>query len=84
MTPWVVVVVHAPWYNTNSTHKCEGESIWKAMEELLYKARVDIVFSGHVHAYEQFTRIYDKKPNPCGPVYITIGDGGNRDGLALK
>ncbi|MBA0706746.1 hypothetical protein Golax_018837, partial [Gossypium laxum] len=29
------------------------------------------------------TRIYDKKPNPCGPVYITIGDGGNPEGLAL-
>ncbi|TYI44536.1 hypothetical protein ES332_A01G244400v1 [Gossypium tomentosum] len=62
----------------------EGESMRKAMEELLYKARVDIVFAGHVHAYERFTRIYDKKPNPCGPVYITIGDGGNREGLALK
>lgn len=25
-----------------------------AMEGLLYSARVDIVFSGHVHAYERF------------------------------
>jgi len=28
-------------------------------------------------------RIYDNKVDPCGPVYITIGDGGNREGLAL-
>jgi hypothetical protein len=30
------------------------------------------------------TRVYDNEANPCGPVYITIGDGGNREGLALK
>jgi acid phosphatase type 7 len=30
------------------------------------------------------TRVYDNKPNPCGPVYITIGDGGNREGLAFE
>ncbi|EOY08203.1 Purple acid phosphatase 21 [Theobroma cacao] len=82
-TPWVVVLLHAPWYNTNSAHKGEGESMRKAMEDLLCKARVDVVFAGHVHAYERFTRIYDNKADPCGPVYITIGDGGNREGLAL-
>ncbi|GMI80903.1 purple acid phosphatase 22, PURPLE ACID PHOSPHATASE 22 [Hibiscus trionum] len=84
VTPWVLAVLHAPWYNTNKAHKGEGEGMRKAMEDLLYKARVDVVFAGHVHAYERFTRIYDKKADPCGPVYITIGDGGNREGLALK
>jgi hypothetical protein len=29
-------------------------------------------------------RVYDNEANPCGPVYITIGDGGNREGLAFK
>ncbi|KDP42729.1 hypothetical protein JCGZ_23669 [Jatropha curcas] len=82
-TPWVIVLLHAPWYNTNTAHKGEGEEMRKAMEEILYKARVDVVFAGHVHAYERFTRIYNNKPDPCGPVYITIGDGGNREGLAL-
>lgn len=53
-TPWVVVLLHAPWYNTNNAHQGEGESMRKAMEELLYKARVDVVFAGHVHAYERF------------------------------
>ncbi|WCJ34329.1 purple acid phosphatase 22 [Euphorbia peplus] len=81
-TPWVIVLLHAPWYNTNLAHQGEGESMRKAMEELLYKARVDLVFSGHVHAYERFTRIYNNKADPCGPAYITIGDGGNREGLA--
>ncbi|KAH0971615.1 hypothetical protein GBA52_023771 [Prunus armeniaca] len=82
-TPWLVVLLHAPWYNTNTAHQGEGESMRQAMEELLYNARVDVVFAGHVHAYERFTRIYNNEADPCGPVYMTIGDGGNREGLAL-
>lgn len=83
VTPWIFALVHAPWYNSNLAHKGEGESMRKSMEELLYKARVDVVFAGHVHAYERFTRVYDNKEDPCGPIYITIGDGGNREGLAM-
>lgn len=54
VTPWLIVLLHAPWYNTNLAHKGEGESMRKAMESLLYNARADIVFAGHVHAYERF------------------------------
>lgn len=55
-TPWVVAVVHAPWYNSNEAHQGEKESVKmkESMETLLYKARVDLVFAGHVHAYERF------------------------------
>lgn len=53
-TPWVIVLLHAPWYNTIVAHQGEGESMRQAMEDLLYKARVDLVFAGHVHAYERF------------------------------
>ena len=56
-TPWVVVLLHAPWYNTNTAHQGEGESMRIAMEELLYNARVDVVFAGHVHAYERFVSL---------------------------
>lgn len=28
--------------------------------------------------------IYNKMADPCGPIYITIGDGGNLEGLALR
>ncbi|KAJ1394498.1 Purple acid phosphatase-like, N-terminal [Sesbania bispinosa] len=67
-TPWVVVLIHAPWYNSNKAHQ------------------------GHVHAYERFvsiiislvTRVYKGKSDNCGPVHITIGDGGNHEGLATK
>ncbi|GER54228.1 purple acid phosphatase [Striga asiatica] len=54
ITPWVLVLVHVPWYNSNSAHKGEGEDMRKAMERMLYDARVDVVFAGHVHAYERF------------------------------
>ncbi|CAL5389278.1 unnamed protein product [Camellia sinensis] len=84
VTPWLLVLIHAPWYNSNEAHEGEGETMRKAMEELLYRARVDVVFAGHVHAYERFTRVYNKKADPCGPVHVTIGDGGNREGLAFN
>ncbi|KAK1429549.1 hypothetical protein QVD17_11760 [Tagetes erecta] len=85
-TPWLFALVHAPWYNSNKAHQGEKESthMRDAMEDLLYNARVDIVFAGHVHAYERFTRVYKQDANKCGPVHITIGDGGNREGLATK
>ncbi|KAK4281639.1 hypothetical protein QN277_013107 [Acacia crassicarpa] len=85
-TPWLLVLLHAPWYNSNTAHQNEPESydMKASMEDLLYQARVDVVFAGHVHAYERFTRVYKDKADNCGSVYITIGDGGNREGLASK
>ncbi|KAI7751662.1 hypothetical protein M8C21_004094, partial [Ambrosia artemisiifolia] len=83
VTPWLIVLLHAPWYNSNMAHQGEGESMRLAMEELLYNSGVDMVFAGHVHAYERFTRVYDNSATPCGPIHITIGDGGNREGLAM-
>uniref|UniRef100_A0A0C9QVC6 Purple acid phosphatase n=1 Tax=Wollemia nobilis TaxID=56998 RepID=A0A0C9QVC6_9CONI len=83
-TPWLIALVHASWYNTNEAHMGEGEEMRKAMEELLYAANVDMVFAGHVHAYERFTRVYNNKADARGPIHITIGDGGNREGLASK
>ncbi|CAN0846968.1 Purple acid phosphatase 22 [Linum grandiflorum] len=80
-TPWLIVSVHMPWYNTNHAHHGDGEAMRVAMEELLYNAKVDIVFAGHVHAYERFTRVYDNKVNLDGPVYITIGTGGYHGGI---
>lgn len=76
-TPWVVASWHPPWYNSYSSHYQEFECMRQEMEELLYQHDVDIVFSGHVHAYERMNRVYNYTLDPCGPVYITVGDGGN-------
>eukprot|EP00128_Syssomonas_multiformis_P008765 Colp12_sorted_trinity150504_noHs@23214 len=83
-TPWVFVLVHAPWYNSNEAHQDEKESygMKAAMEKLVFDAKVDVVFAGHVHAYERSSRIYNDEINSEGPYYINIGDGGNREGLA--
>ncbi|OMO71472.1 hypothetical protein COLO4_28226 [Corchorus olitorius] len=83
-TPWLVVLFHVPWYNSNYAHQGEGDGMMAAMEPLLYAAGVDIVFAGHVHAYERSKRVNNGKSDPCGAVHITIGDGGNKEGLAQK
>ncbi|KAH0450736.1 hypothetical protein IEQ34_021428 [Dendrobium chrysotoxum] len=43
-TPWLLANVHAPWYNTNDAYQREGEGMRKAVEKLLFDAKVDIVF----------------------------------------
>ena len=81
-TPWLIVMMHAPFYNSNSAHALEAELMRLTYEPLLLKYGVDVVLSGHVHAYERSDArgIYDAQPNACGPVYLNLGDGGNREG----
>ena len=33
-TPWVIVVMHVPWYNSNSGHRAEGEVMRLDMEQV--------------------------------------------------
>lgn len=83
VTPWLVATWHAPWYSTYKAHYREAECMRVAMEDLLYKYGVDVVFNGHVHAYERSNRVYNYRLDPCGPVHITVGDGGNREKMAV-
>lgn len=53
VTPWLIVMMHVPMYNTNSAHYMEGESMRSVFESWFVAAKVDLVFSGHVHAYER-------------------------------
>jgi len=79
-TPWLIVMMHAPWYNSNIGHRGEAELMRQDMEALLYSHSVDLVLSGHVHAYERVRPVYDGCLDACGPVYLNLGDGGNREG----
>ncbi|WOL08022.1 purple acid phosphatase 2 [Canna indica] len=92
-TPWLIVLVHSPWYNSYKYHYMEGETMRVMFESWLVQNKVDVVFSGHVHAYERSHRVsniaYNIVNGKCqpvydesAPVYITIGDGGNIEGLA--
>eukprot|EP01018_Ginkgo_biloba_P037585 Gb_29486 [translate_table: standard] len=83
VTPWLVATWHPPWYNSYRAHYREVECMRQEMEELLYKYGVDVVFNGHVHAYERSNRVYNYTLDPCAPVYITVGDGGNREKMAI-
>eukprot|EP00667_Euglena_gracilis_P011568 EG_transcript_11834 len=85
VTPWLLVCFHAPWYHSNKHHVDEPEEagMQAAMEELLYRHEVDLVFSGHVHNYERTHPVYRNGTAPGAPTYLTVGDGGNREGPAL-
>jgi hypothetical protein len=39
-------------------------------------------FTGHVHAYERSHPVFQDIVRKDGIVYIVVGDGGNREGLA--
>ncbi|KAF8394095.1 hypothetical protein HHK36_020300 [Tetracentron sinense] len=84
VTPWLVATWHPPWYSSYKAHYREAECMRVAMEDLLYSYGVDMVFNGHVHAYERSNRVYNYSLDPCGPVYITVGDGGNREKMAVE
>nr|ACR23328.1 purple acid phosphatase isoform b1 [Triticum aestivum] len=82
VTPWLVAGWYAPWYSTYKAHYREAECMRVAMEELLYSYGLDIVFTGHVHAYERSNRVFNYTLDPCGAVHISVGDGGNREKMA--
>jgi len=81
-TPWVFIFFHTPMYCTNKAHLDEGVRMRSTFEKLFYEYNVDVVFSGHVHAYERTVPIYKGVENQKGPVYITNGAGGTQEGLA--
>ncbi|XP_040364424.1 purple acid phosphatase-like [Rosa chinensis] len=52
-TPWLIVLMHSPLYKSYNYHYMEGESMRVMFEPWIVQYKVDMVFSGHVHAYEQ-------------------------------
>ncbi|XP_043696272.1 purple acid phosphatase-like isoform X1 [Telopea speciosissima] len=91
-TPWLIILMHSPLYNSYYGAYMEGEAMRVVFEPWFVKYKVDVVFAGHVHAYERSERISNiaynitnglctPVSNPNAPVYITIGDGGNIEGL---
>ncbi|KVI08794.1 Iron/zinc purple acid phosphatase-like C-terminal domain-containing protein [Cynara cardunculus var. scolymus] len=92
-TPWLIVMMHSPMYNSNNYHFMEGETMRVVFEPWFVKYKVDLVLSGHVHSYERSERVSNIQYNitsglstpvkdPSAPVYITVGDGGNIEGIA--
>jgi hypothetical protein len=85
-TPWVIIVMHCPWYSSNINHYSDQQTIQmrNSMEDLFYKYKVNIVFNGHVHDYERTYPVFRNNTDNRGTVYITIGNAGNLEGLDNK
>ncbi|TYZ68774.1 hypothetical protein PybrP1_001879 [[Pythium] brassicae (nom. inval.)] len=98
--PWLIVGMHRAMYtmrssDSNGTPNDEALPVQKAFEELFIKYKVDLVVSGHVHAYERHLPIARSKPvlsgvssdrktyaAPKAPVYVISGASGSNEGHA--
>jgi len=80
-TPWLIVAFHVPFYNTMKHHGTEeSDPMRRAMEEIFYKNKVDIILDGHIHMYERTLPMYNLTEDCAGPVHFMVGDGGNHEG----
>lgn len=62
-TPWLIVLLHSPWYNSINYHYMEGESMRVMFEPWFVQNKVDLVFAGHVHSYERSVSFRSFKKN---------------------
>jgi hypothetical protein len=84
---FIIVGFHNCVYSSNTTHGSDG-GIRLVWESLFDRYHVDLVVSGHVHAYERSYPIYDREvtktvpsggtvhPATDGTTYICAGGGG--------
>mmetsp|Transcript_7719 Transcript_7719/g.7290 ORF Transcript_7719/g.7290 Transcript_7719/m.7290 type:complete len:215 (-) Transcript_7719:115-759(-) len=77
-TPWVMVALHCPPYTTFTFHVNDPQLLFakKYLEPIFVKYQVNLVVSGHVHAYMRTHPVIKHKPNASGPMYFIIGNGG--------
>jgi acid phosphatase type 7 len=87
-TPWVIVAGHRPWYISYANKSSAVCTVCKdVFEPIFLQYDVDLVLSGHVHAYQRNAPIYNyvadenDLSNPKFPWYITNGAAGHYDGL---
>jgi len=96
---WKIVAIHRPLYcSSNSSHCKKSADVMKEFyEEIFYNGKVDLVLTGHLHAYERLSPIYkneidhecvnlDKSLylNPRFPTYVICGTGGNHEHHTMK
>mmetsp|Transcript_2390 Transcript_2390/g.3475 ORF Transcript_2390/g.3475 Transcript_2390/m.3475 type:complete len:531 (+) Transcript_2390:41-1633(+) len=90
VTPWVIVELHRPLYCTSPVRDCTSEAAYlrSRIESILNDHSVDLVLTGHRHNYERTfpvvngTLVSDSYHNPSAPVYLVVGNAGNREGIA--
>ena len=73
---FLIVYMHRPMYcgtgGSQGDKRClkEGAYLRQQVESLLQQHKADVVFAGHVHAYERTTNLFNDAVDPSGPVYI--------------
>ena len=79
-TPWVLVSIHVPLYNTYNIHLADLSILAgrKYLEPLMVKYGVNVVFGGHIHAYQRTHHVANRALHPKGAMHITIGAGGRQ------
>lgn len=77
-TPWLIVGIHVPIYNTYTEHRDDDQVLAAAQhfEPLFVRHRVNLVVSGHVHAYMRTKPVKFGQVHPEGPVYMIVGSSG--------
>ncbi|EGZ21869.1 hypothetical protein PHYSODRAFT_489042 [Phytophthora sojae] len=83
ITPWLIVHLHRPLYCSESYEgdHAVAELLRGCFEDLFFTNRVDLVFSGHYHAYERTCPVYqghcrEQNGRAMAPTHIMIGSGG--------
>jgi hypothetical protein len=86
VTPWLLVSIHTPLYSTFSAHTHDLQIIaaQEYLEPLLVNYNVNVVFTGHIHAYQRTKTVANGKVERKGPMHITVGAGGRQCDAPFK
>ena len=59
VTPWVLITMHVPMYNTFSLHHHDLQifAAQEHLEPLFVEHHVNVVFTGHIHAYQRTANV---------------------------
>lgn len=86
ITPWVLVTIHVPIYNTFGLHlhDLQIKAAKEHLEPLFVQYHVNVVFTGHIHAYLRTANVAMDEVTETGPLHITIGAGGRNCDAPFK
>lgn len=85
-TPWVLLIMHPPIYNTFALHHHDPQifAAREHLEPLMIQYHVNVVLTGHIHAYQRTDYVAYNSTTPTGPMHITIGAGGRKCDAPFK
>lgn len=78
LTPWLLVMIHTPIYSTfdKHHHDLQIQAARQHLEPLFVEYYVNVIFTGHIHAYQRTHNVAMDVLDETGPLHITVGAGG--------